>query len=135
MIPNDNFNNVIDNLPQQTNNYGNKTYRIDTNKKCIDGYIEDIEALKQTIDCILDTERYEYLIYSYDHGVELQDLIGQDPLYVKADIHRIVEEALLQDDRIISVDIVKVTSSGENLYYAGRVESIYGDIEIRKEVG
>ena len=131
MIPkNDGF---IDQLKETLKN-SDKTYYIDFHNKIISGYSDGLEAIKQTIYGILSSERYEYLIYSFDYGVELQDLIGEDMIFVKADIHRRVEEALLQDDRILSVDNPEIKTEGDCLYYKAIATTIYGQLDIKKEV-
>lgn len=135
MIPKNDFETIIGDIEKNSLTYKNKTYKIDFKNKTISGYIDELEAVKQTIYSILNSERYEYLIYSFDYGVELQDLIGEDMLYVKADIHRRVEEALKQDDRVVSVDNPQITAEGDYLYYRATVTTIYGDLEVKKEVG
>ena len=65
---------------------------------------DELEAIKQTVFKILNTERYKYIIYSWNYGIELYDLFGQPFRYVCPEIERRVKEALLQDDRISSVD-------------------------------
>lgn len=135
MIPKNDFETIIGDIERNSLTYKNKTYKIDFKNKTISGYIDELEAVKQTIYSILSSERYEYLIYSFDYGVELQDLIGEDMLYVKADIHRRVEEALKQDDRVVSVDNPQITAEGDCLYYRATVTTIYGDLEVKKEVG
>lgn len=134
MIPSNNFNTLVEAIEKNSLTYRNKTYKIDFKNKTISGYIDELEAVKQTIYSILNSERYEHLIYSFDYGVELQDLIGEDMLYVKADIHRRVEEALKQDDRITSVDNPQIETEGDCLYYRATVTTIYGAIEVKKEV-
>lgn len=52
-----------------------KTYKIKDNR--IVGFTDGKEALKQAIQLILGTERYEYLIYSWNYGSELNGLIGR----------------------------------------------------------
>lgn len=135
MIPSNNFNTLVEDIEKNSSTYRNKTYKIDFKNKTISGYVDGLEAVKQTVYSILNSERYEYLIYSFDYGVELQDLIGEDMLYVKADIHRRVEEALKQDDRVVSVDNPQITEEGDCLYYRATVTTIYGDLEVKKEVG
>lgn len=134
MIPQNNFDEVIDKINSTSNNFPSKTYGIDFANKKVVGFIDNLEAVKQSIYSILNTERYEHLIFSYDYGVELQDLIGEDIIFVKADIHRRVEEALMQDDRIISLDNPVITTGGDCLYYTCTVNTIYGDIDIQKGV-
>jgi hypothetical protein len=65
---------------------------------------DEREAIKQTVFKILNTERYKYIIYSWNYGIELADLFGHSFRYVCPEIERRVKEALLQDDRISSVD-------------------------------
>lgn len=135
MIPQNNFNNFVEDIEKNSSTYRNKTYKIDFKNKTISGYVDELEAVKQTIYSILNSERYEHLIYSFDYGVELQDLIGEDMFYVKADIHRRIEEALKQDDRITSVDNPQIETEGDCLYYKATVTTIYGYLEVKKEVG
>ena len=81
-----------------------KQHRMDLNNTRILGTCDGLEAIKQSIFKILNTERYKYLIYSWDYGIELMDLFGQPTMYVCPEIERRVKEALLQDDRITAVD-------------------------------
>jgi phage baseplate assembly protein W len=74
----------------------------DTNR--ILGTCDSLDAIKQTVFKILNTERYAYIIYSWNYGIELKDLFGQPVMYVCPEIERRVQEALLQDDRITAVD-------------------------------
>lgn len=67
------------------------------------GYIYDLEAMKQAIFKILSTERFQYLIYSWNYGIELADLFGMPMPYVLAELPRRISEALLADDRILKV--------------------------------
>ena len=81
--------------------YPTNTYRVNFDNKASTGRLDSIEALKQTIYCILTTERCRYPIYSTDYGVELQDLIGQPVNTVTlAKMQETITEALTQDDRI-----------------------------------
>lgn len=68
------------------------------------GECDGLEAVKQAIYNILNTERYRYIIFSWNYGVELQDLIGKPMDYVMVEVERRITEALTQDDRIDSVD-------------------------------
>ena len=109
-----------------------KTYKLtDTSIK---GYIEELEALKQFIYKVLSTERYEYPIYSFDYGIELESLIGKDIEYVQIELKRRIEECLLQDERISSVDNFEFEVKGDELYCTFNVGSIYGNLLINKEV-
>jgi hypothetical protein len=125
---------IIDTLPEVPTTYATKTYKIDWLTQSISGYVDEVEALRQSIYCILNTERYQHNIYSYDYGGEFKEIIGEEYLFICADLHRRVEEALLQDDRITSVAMLNIVSEGENVYYEGNVSTVFGEIEINKEV-
>lgn len=73
--------------------------------------IDGKEAVRQAIYLILNTERYAWLIHSWNYGVELHSLIGQDPDFCIPEIERCVREALLQDDRITAVDDFSLKST------------------------
>lgn len=79
-----------------------KTYKIEDKK--IVGFCDDVEALKQTLNNILNTERYDYLIYTWNYGVELKNLIGKSKDLVMTELKRLIKEALIQDDRINDVE-------------------------------
>ena len=80
------------------------TYALDIEHGRIRGMVDELESLRQAIYLILSTERYAYLIYSWNYGVELVELIGQPKEYALPEIKRCITEALLQDDRITAVD-------------------------------
>jgi len=83
--------------------YGNTTNRLvlAEDEMLLSGYADGLDAVKQTIFIILNTERYQCPIYSWDYGVELDDLIGKPISYVSSEIQRRVKDALCTDDRII----------------------------------
>lgn len=68
------------------------------------GSCDGLEAIKQAVYLILNVERYRYVIYSSNYGVEFDDLLGKPVPYVLPELKRRIEEALTQDDRITSVD-------------------------------
>ena len=84
--------------------FSDKTYQVDFINQKITGMIDGIESLKQSISFILNTERYENIMYSWNYGVEFQNLIGKDYDFILGELKRRIEEALLQDDRIIAIE-------------------------------
>lgn len=80
-----------------------RDYHLHVHNRKITGYVDDIEAVKQSIFMILNTERYDYLIYSWDYGVELKDLYGEHVTYACPEIERRIKEALEMDERILEV--------------------------------
>jgi hypothetical protein len=109
-----------------------RTYRILGNK--IQGFVDGLEALNQAIYKVLNTERYEYPIYSFNYGVELESLIGKDPIFVQVELQRRIRECLMQDDRITDVDNFKFELIGDEIKCTFDVHSIYGEITASREV-
>lgn len=112
MIPNNNYDEELDE-EQETDfdiekepslTYAMRiTDRVDKDNKFL-GKVDEGEALKQAILKIIHTERYEHEIYSWDYGIELQDLIGEQIPYVMSEIKRRIEDALTADERIDAVE-------------------------------
>jgi len=109
-----------------------KAYKLSSDK--IQGFVDDLEALQQAIYKVLSTEKYEYPIYSFSYGIELESLIGKDPIYVQIELKRRIQECLLQDERITSVDNFNFLITGDEMLCTFNVTSIYGEITITKEV-
>ena len=109
-----------------------KTYKFTKDK--IQGFVDGIEAVKQAIYMMLNTERYEYPIYSFYYGIELENLIGKNRDFVKIELKRRIQECLLQNDRIVSVDNFQYQDDGDSLKCTFDVQSIYGNLNIAQEV-
>lgn len=113
----------------------NKTYRMDFKDNNIEGFIDEKDAIRQAIYKILGTERYAYPIYSWDYGIELSDLYGEDVRYVCAELEDRIKEALMQDDRIVDVTDFKFDTKEKGIVKVKfTVESIEGNIDIESEV-
>jgi phage protein len=110
------------------------TFFIDFEKGRISGFVDEREAVKQAIMLILNTERYKFLIYSWNYGAELEALIGTHPDIVEDEAERLISEALLQDDRITAVYDFEFSRNRDTLLVNFKVDSIYGDIDIETEV-
>lgn len=80
-----------------------KTYSIDFDTGRMGNPIDETEALKQTIYCILRTERYAWTIYSRNYGIELDELYGQPRKFVMPKLIQRITDALMQDARIVSI--------------------------------
>ena len=93
----------------QAETYASKTYKINLEEKRIIGKVDGLEEVKQAVYKILHTERFSCLIYSWDYGVEFDQLIGKDYDFIVGDLQRRIEEALLQDDRIKAIEDVKIS--------------------------
>lgn len=111
------------------------TYKLDFERKRITGKIDDEEAIMQLVMKILCTERYAYVIYSSEYGVELDRLIGKDYDFIVSDLERTITEALLADDRILSItDFVAEQTAIDRMTATFTVNSVLGSVNINTEV-
>ena len=133
MIPNNNTDLLTTELTIETE--PSKNYKMKFEQKLIGGYVDELEAMKQVAFKILNTERYEYIIYSWNYGIELKDLYGEPTNYVCAELVRRITEALIQDDRINSVDTFEFdTSKRGSILTTFIIHTIFGDLSSEKVV-
>lgn len=83
--------------------YPTRTYFWDRNSNRIMGVVDGIEAMQQAIYKALNTERFDYVIYSHNYGITLKDLFGKDRYIACAVLERRIRDTLLVDDRITDV--------------------------------
>ena len=121
---------------QTAEKWPSKTYVMDIDGDRIVGTMTDeIEAVKQAIYKILNTERYRYPIYSWNYGVELADLFGKPIAYVLPEIPRRIKEALVADDRIIDVTAFELSHDKRgNILAKFKVITIFGNFDAGKAV-
>jgi hypothetical protein len=105
------------------------TYALNIEKNIIGGFVDKQESVKQAVYLILNTERFKYPIYSWNYGVEFMDLFGQPANLCISEIKRKISEALLQDDRIISVDNFNFTADKSAITAVFTVNSVFGNFE------
>lgn len=110
------------------------TYGLRWEEDRVRGRVDGIEAVRQAVYKILNTERYDYLIYSWNYGIELDDLYGKPIPYIQAEIKRRIEEALTQDDRIERVGAFSFERNGRKLLCRFTVYSVFGEVQAEKEV-
>lgn len=109
-----------------------QTYKVSDDK--IQGITDGLTALQQTIEHMLNTERYEYPVYSLDYGFQSDDLIGKDREYVEAELQRRIRECLLTDDRITGVGNFQFAVDGDEMLCTFDVENVYKTISLNKAV-
>lgn len=132
MIPSVNGSLAV-NLETQTQ--PGRTYMMHIERDRISGYCDKREAVKQAIYKILNTERYQYVIYSRNYGISLLDLYGEPIEYVCPELQRRIEDALSVDDRIESCEDFEFdTSERRNVIVTFTAKTIYGDVEAEKAV-
>ncbi|MBS6396665.1 MAG: DUF2634 domain-containing protein [Clostridiales bacterium] len=112
-----------------------KTYKMHMDRRYISGYCQGREAVKQTIYKILSTERYRYIIYSWNYGVEFEDLFGEPISYVCPEIKRRIEDALSCDRRILSCSSFSFGTKEQGVVRVSfTVHTMYGEIAMDTEV-
>lgn len=97
--------------------------------------IDGLEALKQSIRRVLQTERYSNSIYDHRYGVELDELIGEDMGFARIDVERRIKEALMEDDRIEEVSEFTTRGNGNELHVMCTVVTKLGDIRQKVIIG
>lgn len=106
-----------------------KTWIIDRNTMQVACMDDGLEAVRQAVEIALDVERFRWTIYSANFGSELDELIGQDEALITAEIPRLVEGALSQDDRVVQVDGYTFTRTGPaSMHVSFTVHTVYGDL-------
>ena len=112
-----------------------KNYMMQIEKDTINGFCDKQEAMKQVIYKILNTERYQYIIYSWNYGIQLLDLYGEPVTYVCPELERRITDALSIDDRILSCDNFEFdTSQKGSVLVTFTASTTFGDVEIEKAV-
>lgn len=119
----------VEDMPTYTHKYDF------TKTDTVKNYTDSIEAMKQAVYLIINTERYKHVIYSHDYGVELADLFGRAISYVYPVAKQRIKDALEWDDRIDLVDSFsyEVKKKGElSVYFT--VHTIFGSFDTEKVV-
>ena len=97
-------------ITEQTSN----TYRMELYEEpVIKDFADKQEAMQQAIYKIIRTERYKHIIYSWNYGIELEDLFGMPVDYCTVELERRITEALLQDNRIKDVHSFEFDTKSE----------------------
>ena len=111
------------------------TYRMDLNGTAVRGTVDAQEAVKQAVFRILNTERYQYVIYPWWYGIETIDLYGEPVTWVCPELEHRIEEALLMDERITSVSDFEFDTERKGIIHVSfTVHTIFGDLKAGKEV-
>jgi phage baseplate assembly protein W len=122
------------NTPIEDVEQPSRTYRLDLKRNQIVGTLDDLDAVRQAVFKILQTERFEHVIYSFDYGHELKTLIGSNPTFLKSEVTRMLREAFIQDSRITGIENVQITNENENIIVEFIVVTQYGSFQATQEV-
>lgn len=111
------------------------TYKMNLDTGTIRGYTDGLDAMRQAIFKILQTERYQYVMYSWNYGVETLDLYGEPVSYVCPELERRITEALTWDERIKSVNNFEFDVIGKGAIHASFVaHTVFGEVQAETKV-
>lgn len=107
-----------------------KTFYLNPETNRIEGKIDGMQAVEQSIVMMLSTERYSSLIYDWNYGSSLEKYLGKPYDYIVGDAGREIRETLLTDDRITDVHSFSFHRSGDECSISFTVETIFGSTAI-----
>lgn len=111
------------------------TYKLDLDTKRIMGKVDSSDSVFQAIQKILNTDKYAYDIYDWNYGNELLKLVGKEFSYIEVKLPQIIEEALLQDDRIKEITDMEITQVDiDTVSVSFKVITIFSTINYTTEV-
>ena len=131
----------IDNQLQnitKINTLPSKTYKLNLSENSNDriiGFVDKLDAITQAVYHILSTERYAYIIYDNNYGIELEQYIGKGFDYLEATIEETLKEALLQDLRITNILVTSIEKVSNDIAKVKfDVQSIYGNLQMEVNI-
>ena len=107
------------------------THKMRFNENRVVGKTDDVDAVKQAIYKILNTERYDHPeIYSSNYGVEFKELFGKPVEWVIPVLTQRIIEALTWDDRILRVYNFDYDVKKKIVHVTFYVDTIFGTTKI-----
>ena len=110
------------------------TWKIHEEQAEVRGNLDGLEAMKQAVYKILQTERYRYAVYDWNYGIELAELYGKNVTYVIPELKKRMEEALLADDRVTAVTDFSFVQEKGSLTAECMVHTVFGEIKAERMV-
>ncbi|MBQ8733310.1 MAG: DUF2634 domain-containing protein [Anaerotignum sp.] len=110
------------------------TWKINEERAEVRGTVDELEAMKQAVRKILQTERYRYAIYDWNYGIELEELYGKNVTYVIPELKKRIEYALLADDRVTAVTDFSFMQEKGSVTAEFMVHTIFGEITAERTV-
>lgn len=94
------------------------------------------EAIKVWIYKLLKTERYRYVAYYDDYGLELEKYIGKTPNdgISNSAVYADIREAVLVNPYILAINNVRFSKDNKKMTIQMEYETVYGTDKIRLEV-
>ncbi|MBE9390003.1 DUF2634 domain-containing protein [Vagococcus salmoninarum] len=110
-----------------------RTYKVINGR--VAGFVEEQEAMEQAIEKVLSTERFAFEIYTESYGVEFSDLIGEQLDLVRAEVERVITEAIIVDDRVLSIEnFLIIKERKDRITVTFEVSTVFGSLFLSEEV-
>ncbi|WP_318627278.1 DUF2634 domain-containing protein [Paenibacillus polymyxa] len=88
------------------------------------------EYLVQTALKILNTERFQYVVYDEEIGVERSEWANWEDVEIKRDI----EEALTAHAEISKSEVLSMERDGQNMYLRIKLTGLAGETELEEAI-
>jgi hypothetical protein len=98
------------------------------------GMNDNLEAMRQAVEIILTTKRFNHQIYTENFGIELDDLIGEEPDYIESVLPDRIREAFSVDDRILSEQNYVFKTVGDTMTITFDVVTVFGTFSEEVEI-
>lgn len=105
-----------------------KTYKIDWENGRIGGFIDGSEAIAQSAELAITTERYIWHTYSWNYGSEIYTLIGKNDAYIVSEMKRMIEDALSTDSRVKEITDYTFTRTDRGISCTFKMKTTAGEI-------
>ena len=102
------------------------TWLINRQTMRVQSNVDGLEAVRQAVEILLNTERFRWQIYSDRIGSETDELIGDSVSYIAAELPRMVSEALLIDDRVTELTDFTYRTAGDEMVWSFTVHTVFG---------
>lgn len=110
-----------------------KDFRININTQFVEGYVEELGALLQSLYLMLQIPRYRHEIFNRDIGNEIYTLIGEPLTVIERDLPYLLTQCVLQDERVESIKDIKIISyDKDSVEVTFTISTIFGTITIPK---
>lgn len=110
------------------------TWYINKQTNRIQGETDNLQAVQQAVEIILNVERFRWQIYSPNSGMQWDGLIGQNPGYVASEVQRRIQDALIVDERVLGISDFQYTMNGNAMTCSLTVNTVYGQTQNTVEV-
>lgn len=110
------------------------TWYINKDSNRIQGGVDNLEAVRQAVEIILNVERFRWQIYSPNSGMQWDGLLGQNPGYVASEVQRRIKDALSVDERVLGISNFEYTMDGDSMTCSLTVNTVYGQTQTTVEV-